>query len=172
VFSLAGKMSHIRSLVNKANQKVVGQGSSSRKGSLVDAVKLGFDRAVALLKVVNPDVDLSVEGIHPLNDVNDRAIIPPPDLEKLEPSKPSSSFAWDDNTRLLGQAEILSDQPKVASPRPATDPQSRTIVVSSISESAEINSRSETESSIKASADISLGEGIVGDKISASADHD
>jgi hypothetical protein len=30
-FSRAGKMSHIRSLVNKANQKVTGQGSGSRK---------------------------------------------------------------------------------------------------------------------------------------------
>ena len=94
--------------------------------------------------------------------------------EKLEPSEPSSSFACadNDNTGLLGQAEILSDQPKVTPPSPATDPQSRTIVVSSISESAEINCRSETESSLKASAELSLGEGIVGDKISASADHD
>jgi hypothetical protein len=33
MFSRAGKMSHIRSLVNKANQKVTGQGSSSRKRS-------------------------------------------------------------------------------------------------------------------------------------------
>jgi hypothetical protein len=30
-FSCAGKMSHIRSLVNKANQKVSGQGSGSRQ---------------------------------------------------------------------------------------------------------------------------------------------
>jgi hypothetical protein len=52
------------------------------EGSLVDAVKLGFDRAVAQLKVVNPDVDLSVEGTHPLSDVKDGVIIPPPDLEE------------------------------------------------------------------------------------------
>ena len=52
------------------------------EGSLVDAEKLGFDRAVAQLKVVNPAVDLSVEGIHPLSDVKDGVITPPPDLEE------------------------------------------------------------------------------------------
>jgi len=52
------------------------------EGSLVDAVKLGFDRAVAHVKVVNPSVDLSVEGIHPLSDVKDGVITPPLDLEE------------------------------------------------------------------------------------------
>ena len=52
------------------------------EGSLVDAIKLGFDRAVAQLKVVNPGVDLNVEGIHPLSDVKDGVITPPPDLEE------------------------------------------------------------------------------------------
>jgi len=52
------------------------------EGSLVDAVKHGFDRAVAQLKVVNPNVDLSVEGIHHLSDVEDGVIKPPPDLEE------------------------------------------------------------------------------------------
>jgi len=41
------------------------------EGSLVDAVKLGFDCAVAQLKVVNHGVDLHVEGIHHLSDVED-----------------------------------------------------------------------------------------------------
>jgi hypothetical protein len=52
------------------------------EGSLVDTVKLGFDRAVAQLKVVNPGVDLCVEGIHHLSDVEDGVIKPPPDLEE------------------------------------------------------------------------------------------
>ncbi|RHN74308.1 putative transposase (putative), gypsy type [Medicago truncatula] len=52
------------------------------EGSLVDVVKIGFDRAVAQLKVVNPDIDLNVEGIHPLSDVNDGVISPPPDPEE------------------------------------------------------------------------------------------
>ena len=52
------------------------------EGSLVDTVKLGFDRAVAQVKVVNPDVDLSVEGIHPLSDVKDGVITPPLYLEE------------------------------------------------------------------------------------------
>jgi hypothetical protein len=72
----------------------------------------------------------------------------------------------------VGQAEILSEQPKVIPPSPATDPHSRTMVVGNISESAETNSRSETESSLKASAELSLVEGIVGYTISASSDHD
>ncbi|CAJ2634406.1 unnamed protein product [Trifolium pratense] len=92
--------------------------------------------------------------------------------EKLEPSEPSTSFACDDNSMLVGQAEILSNQPKVTPPSPATDPYSRTLVVCNISESAETNSRSETESSLKASAELSLEEGIVGNTISASSDHD
>ena len=41
------------------------------EGSLVEAVHLGFDRAVAQLKVVNPGIDLCVEGIHHLYDVED-----------------------------------------------------------------------------------------------------
>ena len=49
------------------------------EGSLVDTVKLGFDRAVVQLKVVNPDVDLIVEGTHPLSEVNDGVISPPPE---------------------------------------------------------------------------------------------
>jgi hypothetical protein len=52
------------------------------EGSLVDAVKLGFDRAVAQLKVVNPDIELNVEGIHPLSEVKDGVITPPPDPEE------------------------------------------------------------------------------------------
>jgi hypothetical protein len=52
------------------------------EGSLLDAIKLGFDHAVAQLKVVNPNVDLIVEGIHHLSDINDRVIEPPPDLEE------------------------------------------------------------------------------------------
>jgi hypothetical protein len=54
------------------------------EGSLLDAVKLGFDREVAQLKVVNPDVDLIVEGTHHLSDVRDGVIEPPPDLEEDE----------------------------------------------------------------------------------------
>lgn len=49
------------------------------EGSLVYAVKLGFDRAVAQLKVVNPDVDLVVEGTHPLSEVRDGVIASPPE---------------------------------------------------------------------------------------------
>jgi hypothetical protein len=52
------------------------------EGSLLYAVKLGFDRAVAQLMVVNPDIDLIVEGIHHLSDVKDGVIEPPPDLEE------------------------------------------------------------------------------------------
>jgi hypothetical protein len=52
------------------------------EGSLVDAVKLGFDRAVAQLKVVNPGIELNVEGIHPLNEVEDGVIMPLPDPEE------------------------------------------------------------------------------------------
>jgi len=44
------------------------------EGSLVEAVQLGFDRAVAQLKVVNPGIDLCVEGIHHLYDVEDGVI--------------------------------------------------------------------------------------------------
>jgi hypothetical protein len=52
------------------------------EGSLVNAVKLGFDRAVAQLKVVNPDIELNVGGIHPLSEVKDGMITPPPDREE------------------------------------------------------------------------------------------
>jgi len=44
------------------------------EGSLVEAVQLGFDCAVAQLKVVNPGIDLCVEGIHHLSDVEDGVI--------------------------------------------------------------------------------------------------
>jgi len=44
------------------------------EGSLVDAVKLGFDRAAAQLKVANSGIDLCVEGIHHLNFVEDGVI--------------------------------------------------------------------------------------------------
>ena len=54
--------------------------ASMLEGSLVDAVKLGFDRAVAQLKVVNPSVDLCVKGVYHLSDVEDGVIKPPPDL--------------------------------------------------------------------------------------------
>jgi hypothetical protein len=50
--------------------------------SLVDAVRLSFDRVVAQLRVVNPAFELSVEGIHPLSEVKDGVITPPPDLEE------------------------------------------------------------------------------------------
>jgi hypothetical protein len=52
------------------------------EGSLVDDVKLGFERAVAQLKVVNPGIELIVEGIHPLSEVEDGVITPPPDPEE------------------------------------------------------------------------------------------
>jgi hypothetical protein len=52
------------------------------EGSLADAVKLGFDRAVAQLKVVNPGIELNVEGIHPLSEVEDGVITPTPDPEE------------------------------------------------------------------------------------------
>jgi hypothetical protein len=52
------------------------------EGSLVEAVKLGFERAVAQLKVVNPGIKLVVEGIHPLSEVEDGVITPPLDLEE------------------------------------------------------------------------------------------
>ena len=50
--------------------------------SSVDAVQLGFDRAVAQLKVVNPGTNLCVEGIHHLNVVEDGVIKPPPNFEE------------------------------------------------------------------------------------------
>jgi hypothetical protein len=52
------------------------------EGSLVDTVKLGFERAVAQLKLVNSSIELNVEGIHPLSEVSDRVITPPPDPEE------------------------------------------------------------------------------------------
>jgi len=52
------------------------------EGSLVEAVQHGFDRAVAQMKVVNPRIDLCVEGIHLLSDVEDGVIKPPPDFEE------------------------------------------------------------------------------------------
>jgi hypothetical protein len=52
------------------------------EGSLVDAVKLGFDRAVAQLKLVNPGIKLNVDGIHPLSEVEDGVITPRLDLEE------------------------------------------------------------------------------------------
>jgi len=48
------------------------------EGSLVDTVQLGFDRAVAQLKVVNLGVGLCIEGIHHLSNVEDGVIKPPP----------------------------------------------------------------------------------------------
>jgi len=51
------------------------------EGSLVEAVQLGFDRAMAQLKVVNPEIDLCIKGIHHLNDVEDGVIKPPRDFE-------------------------------------------------------------------------------------------
>jgi len=44
------------------------------EGSLVEAIQLGFDRAVAQLKVVNPGINLCVDGIHHLYDVEDGVI--------------------------------------------------------------------------------------------------
>jgi len=52
------------------------------EGSLVEVVQLGFDRAVAQLKVVNPGIDLYIEGIHHLYDVEDGVIKPPLDFEE------------------------------------------------------------------------------------------
>jgi hypothetical protein len=52
------------------------------EGSLVDAVKLVFEWAVAQLKVVNPIIELNVEGIHPLSEVSDGVITPPPDPDE------------------------------------------------------------------------------------------
>jgi len=54
------------------------------EGSLLDAVQLGFNRAVAQLKVVNPGVELCVEGLHHLSDVEDGVIKPPPVFEEGE----------------------------------------------------------------------------------------
>jgi hypothetical protein len=51
------------------------------EGRLVEALQLGFDRAVAQLKVTNPGFELNVEGIHPLSEVKDGVIVPPPDPE-------------------------------------------------------------------------------------------
>lgn len=48
----------------------------------MDAVKLGYDRAVAQPKVVNLDIVLNVEGTHPLSVVKDGVISPPPDQEE------------------------------------------------------------------------------------------
>ena len=47
----------------------------------MEALQLGFDRAVAQLKVTNPGFELNVEGIHPLSEVKDGVIVPPPDPE-------------------------------------------------------------------------------------------
>jgi len=55
---------------------------SVMEGSLVEAVQLGFDCAVAQLTVVNPGVDLCVEGIHHLSDVKEGVIKPPPNFEE------------------------------------------------------------------------------------------
>jgi len=52
------------------------------EGSLVDVVKLGFDRAVPQLKVANSGIDLCVEGIHHLNFVEDGVIKSPPAVEE------------------------------------------------------------------------------------------
>ncbi|CAL0307241.1 unnamed protein product [Lupinus luteus] len=76
-----------------------------------------------------------------------------------ESSSKSSPLACSVSSGVVVPAENLGDQPQV------------TMIDSSISEHAEINSRNETGSSLQASADFSLDE-IGGDKISASADHD
>jgi hypothetical protein len=55
---------------------------SELEGSLLEAVVLGFSRAVAQLKVVNPGIDLIVEGIHPLSEVQDGVISWPPAQEE------------------------------------------------------------------------------------------
>jgi len=52
------------------------------EGSLVEVVHLCFDRAVAQLKVLNPGINLCVEGIHHLYDIEDGVIKPPPDFEE------------------------------------------------------------------------------------------
>ncbi|XP_027331720.1 chromatin structure-remodeling complex protein SYD [Abrus precatorius] len=95
--------------------------------------------------------------------------------EQLEPSEPSlkfSSLACCDESGLLVQTENLGDQAQVTPSSPATDPQPTIKRVSSISEHTEINSKSETESSLKVSAENTLDEGIVRQKVSASTDHD
>ena len=55
---------------------------SMLEGTLLDAVKLGFDGTMAQLKVVNPVVDLCVEGIHHLSDVEDGVTKPPSNFEE------------------------------------------------------------------------------------------
>lgn len=90
-------------------------------------------------------------------------------LESSEPCQKSSPLACGDNTGLLAQAENLSDQPQVTICNPAEHHHLRTMI---ISEHTEINSRNETESSSKASDELSVDEGIDGCKTSASADCD
>ncbi|TKY54110.1 Chromatin structure-remodeling complex protein SYD [Spatholobus suberectus] len=87
-------------------------------------------------------------------------------LELSEPSLKSSSLACVDSSGLLFQTENLGDQPQVTPSSPVTNPLPRTMIVSSISEHTEI--KNETESSLKASAELSFDEGIVGYKIPAS----
>ncbi|KAK7363636.1 hypothetical protein VNO77_05786 [Canavalia gladiata] len=72
-------------------------------------------------------------------------------LEPLEPSSKSSSLACGDSSGLLVQIENLGDEPQVIPPCPATDPNPRTMTVSSISKHTDINSKNETESSLIAS---------------------
>ncbi|RZC04584.1 chromatin structure-remodeling complex protein SYD-like isoform X1 [Glycine soja] len=87
-------------------------------------------------------------------------------LESLEPSLKSSSLACVDGSGFLVQTENLGDQPQVIPSSPATDLPPMTMIVSSISEHAEV--KSETESTLKASAELSSDEGIVGYKVPSS----
>lgn len=85
--------------------------------------------------------------------------------EKLDPSKPSlaSSLSYVDNAGLLVQTENLGDQPQVTSSSPATGPPPSTVIVSIVSKQNEV--KNETEFALKASAELSSDEGIVGCKI-------
>ncbi|KAL2339088.1 hypothetical protein Fmac_013534 [Flemingia macrophylla] len=87
-------------------------------------------------------------------------------LEPLEPSLENSSIACDDSSGLLAQAENLSDPPQVIASTPTTDPQPGTMTVCSILEHTETDN--ESESVLKASAELSIDEEIVGSKIAAS----
>lgn len=142
-----------------AGQKTIGSSEKLTTGCGPTDLCIETSAHKICSSVVPPDPDITE---HTSND----------ELEPSEPSSKSPSLAHGDYSGLLAQAENLSDQPQLSPSTPATDPHSRTMVVSSISERAEINSRSETESSLKASAELSLDEGIVECKISVSADHD
>ena len=69
-------------LNNASREGEIRANALSKERDALDVVKLGLDRAAAQLKVVNPDVDLCVEGIHHLSDVEGGVINPPQDFEE------------------------------------------------------------------------------------------